>query len=302
MSDKKKVVFILGPTGVGKTSFSVKIAKEFNAEIISADSVQIYKGFDVGSAKVTEEEMSGVTHYGIDIVSPEKEFSVFDFVEYTKNKIEEISAKGKLPIIVGGTGLYVKALLENYNFGGAAKHIEFRQNLEKEIEEFGLEFVYQKLLKLNKDLAEKIDSKNKVRVIRAFEIATFGENQTKQESEYDFKVFALNMDRTILYERINLRVDLMLKDGLLKEVKNLYDTYKLCQPMRAIGYKEVVEFLENRCSKEEMIEKIKQHSRNYAKRQITFLKGMPYVNFVNVENKEEAYKEMKKEIEKWLAK
>lgn len=299
---KKKVVFILGPTGVGKTSFSIKLAKFFNGEIISADSVQVYKEFDIGSAKITEEEMENIKHYGLNLVSPKEEFSVYDYVVFTKEKINEINSKGKLPIIVGGTGLYVKALVENYNFGGTEKHDEFREKIEKDIEEKGLDFVFGELQKINPDISNKIDRFNKVRVIRAMEISLFGENQTKKETnEFDFKIFALNMERSKLYERINKRVDIMMNNGLVDEVKRLYDKYGYCQPMRAIGYKEVVDYINSKCSIEEMVEKVKQHSRNYAKRQITFLKGMNNVEFIDVENKDEAFNCMKKEIEKWLA-
>ena len=186
MKNKQKVVFILGPTGVGKTKLSVWIAKKFNGEIISADSVQIFKEFDVGSAKVTQEEMSGIKHYGIDIVNPDEEFSVFDYIEYTKRCIEKISKEGKLPVIVGGTGLYVKALTEGYNLGGTEKNAQFREELEEKIKKDGLESVYQVLKDKSPEMAEKTDKDNKVRVIRALEIATFGGDKEKtNECEYD---------------------------------------------------------------------------------------------------------------------
>ena len=198
MDKKTKVVFILGPTGVGKTKLSVKLAKKFDGQIISADSVQVFKHFDIGSAKVTKEEMQGVVHYGIDVVSPEDEFSVFDYLNYTKQKIEEIEVNQKLPFIVGGTGLYVKALVNGYNLGGTGKNEEFRQNVLKEIETNGIESVYNKLKIKNPLLAKNTDCHNKVRVIRALEIATFGEDK-KQEStsDYDFLIFALNLEYKI---------------------------------------------------------------------------------------------------------
>lgn len=298
---KPKVVFILGPTGVGKTGISTEIAKAFDGEIISSDSVQIYKEFDIGSAKVTKEEMQGVVHYGIDIISPEQEFSVFDYVNYTKEKIYQITQKGKLPIVVGGTGLYVKALTEGYNFGKAEKNDDFRKNIEKEINENGLEEVYERLKKIDSELASKTDSKNKPRVIRALEIATFGTKKEKQtESEFDFKIFALNMEREKLYDRINQRVDIMIKDGVVDEVMALYKKYGNVQPMRAIGYKEFLPYFENEASLEQCINLIKQHSRNYAKRQITFLKGMQNIEFVDVGNKTQALKSIKEKIEKFL--
>ena len=298
---KPKVVFILGPTGVGKTGISTEIAKAFDGEIISSDSVQIYKEFDIGSAKVTKEEMQGVVHYGVDIISPEQEFSVFDYVNYTKEKIYQITQKGKLPIVVGGTGLYVKALTEGYNFGKAEKNDDFRKNIEKEINENGLEEVYERLKKIDSELASKTDSKNKPRVIRALEIATFGTKKEKQtESEFDFKIFALNMEREKLYDRINQRVDIMIKDGVVDEVMALYKKYGNVQPMRAIGYKEFLPYFENEASLEQCINLIKQHSRNYAKRQITFLKGMQNIEFVDVGNKTQALKSIKEKIEKFL--
>lgn len=301
MQNKKKVIFILGPTGVGKTALSVDLAKQFNGEVISADSVQVFKGFDIGSAKVTADEMDGVVHHGIDIVSPEKEFSASEFVNFTKAKIEEISAKGKLPIIAGGTALYVKSLVEGYNFGGTEKHDEFRAMLEKEIEDNGIDFVYEKFKQEAPETAEKIDGKNKVRLIRAYEIFKFGTGKEKNKNnvEYDFKIFALTMPREKLYERINMRAKIMIENGLVEEVENLYSRYGDCQPMRAIGYKEVLPYLNGEISLEEMDALISQHTRNYAKRQLTFLRSMKDINFIDVSLKEEKEK-MKEEISQWL--
>lgn len=300
---KQKVIFILGPTGVGKTAMSVSLAKEFGGEIISADSVQVFKEFDIGSAKVTKEEMEGIVHYGIDIVSPDQEFSASDFVCYTKNKIEEIASHGKLPIIVGGTALYVKSLVEGYNFGGTEKHEEFREELEREISEKGLESVFAKLQDKDPEMASKIDGKNKVRVIRALEICEFGSGKEKNEAEsqYDCKIFALTMPREKLYERINKRAQIMLMNGLVDEVRGLYGKYGDCQPMRAIGYKEVIPYLNGEITVQEMESLISQHTRNYAKRQLTFLRGMENVRFVDVLNENEKIN-MKEEIKSWLEK
>ena len=291
MQNKKKVIFILGPTGVGKTALSVDLAKQFNGEVISADSVQVFKGFDIGSAKVTREEMQGVIHHGIDIVSPDQEFSASEFVNFTKEKIEEISARGKLPIIAGGTALYVKSLVEGYNFGGTEKHEDFREMLEKEIDENGIDFVYSKFKNEAGDVASEIDGKNKKRLIRAYEIFKFGTGKEKDKNnvEYDFRIFALTMPREKLYER----------NGLVDEVCSLYQKYGNCQPMCAIGYKEVLPYLRGELSLEEMDSLISQHTRNYAKRQLTFLRGMTDVCFVDV-SKEEYKNKMKEEIEKWL--
>lgn len=298
--NKQKVVFILGPTGVGKTSLSVLLAKRFNGQIISADSVQVFKEFDVGSAKVTKEEMQGIAHYGIDVVSPDQEFSASDFAEYTKTKIKEIALQGSLPIIVGGTALYVKALVEGYNFGGTEKHKEFRQNLETEIDVNGLESVFKKLKQLSPQLASQIDGKNKVRVIRAFEIAMFGDGKTSNsEVDFDYKIFALTMPRENLYQRINKRASIMIENGLVEEVECLYSKYGQCQPMRAIGYKEVLPYLNDEISLKQMEELISQHTRNYAKRQLTFLRGMNNVEFVDVSCPQEV-ENMKNMIEEWL--
>jgi len=287
---KKKVVFILGPTAVGKTYFSVMLAKAFDGEIISADSVQIYKGLDVGSAKVTKEEMQGIKHYAIDILEPEEEFSVFDFVQYTRKKIDEIVAKGKIPIVVGGTALYVKALTKGYNFGGVSKDEKLRSDLEKLAKEKGNEYLFDMLKQKDFALAEKTDKFNSVRLIRALEIA-MGDGQ-KQSEEVDIEplLIALNKDRTLLYEAINKRVDIMLEKGLIEEVKHLKNRGLSREngSMKAIGYKEVLAYLDGECSKDEMIDVLKQHSRNYAKRQLTFLRGMEKINFVDVQDLEKA--------------
>ncbi len=300
MKTKPKVLFILGATGVGKTAMGVNLAKAYNGQIISADSVQVYKGFDIGSAKVTEEEKQGVYHYGIDIVEPDKEFSASDFVSYTKKCIGEILQKDKLPIIVGGTAMYVKALVEGYNFGGTAKHEEFRAEMEKIIQEKGADEVFELLRQKSPELAQKTDKFNAVRLIRALEIAYFGDGKQKNEEvEFDFKIFALTMPREKMYERINKRAKIMVENGLTQEVSGLYKKYGNCQPMCAIGYKEVLPYLNGEISIGKMEELISQHTRNYAKRQLTFLRGMKNVTMVDVSVTQEV-ENMKKEIDKWL--
>ena len=300
---KKKVLFILGPTAVGKTAISVKLAKALDGEIISSDSVQIYKGLDIGSAKVTSEEMQGITHYAIDILDAKQEFSVFEFVEYTRKKIDEILQKGKLPIVVGGTGLYVKALTLGYNFGGTQKDQKLRAELEKLAEEKGNDYLFEMLLKKDENLAKKTDKFNTVRLIRALEIAL--SDGEKQQTEVDIEPFivALNRDRELLYQDINKRVDIMLENGLVKEVESLMKQglTKEHQSMRAIGYKEVISFLEGEIDYERMVEILKQHSRNYAKRQLTFLRGMENVNFVDTENKEVAFSKILDMSKAWLS-
>ena len=293
----KKVLFILGPTAVGKTYFSVKLAQKFNGEIISSDSVQIYRGLDIGSAKVTKEEMQGVPHHAIDILEPEEEFSVYEFVEYTRKKIDEIISRNKLPIVVGGTGLYVKALLGGYNFGGAEKD----ENLRKKLENLSNEQLFEMLSRKDEKLAQKTDKNNKVRLIRAIEIASSNGEKTQNKVDIDALVVALNRERSLLYSDINKRVDIMLQNGLLEEVEGLRKRGLTAQnqSMRAIDYKEVLAYLDGQYSYEKMVEILKQHSRNYAKRQLTFLRGMENVHFVDTEDREKAFKTLSNMIEKW---
>ena len=298
---KTQVLFILGPTAVGKTAVSVEIAKLFDGEIISCDSVQIFRGLDIGSAKVMEEEKQGIPHHLIDIKEPTETFTSFQFVEEMKKKITEITSRGKLPIVVGGTSLYVKSLILNYNFGGVGVDEEFRDKLNKLLEEKGLESLYERLSSEDKTLAENIDRHNPQRVIRALEISHFKGEKKTSESEIDALVFALTLDRKTLYERINKRVDIMLKNGLIEEVKSLKDAgvTRDCQSMKAIGYKEVYAYLDGEISYDEVAELIKKHSRNYAKRQLTFLRGMDNVNYIDVENLNDAIKEISKKVKTW---
>ena len=296
---KSKVVAIIGPTAVGKSKIGIDVAKAFNGEIISADSIAVFKEFNIGSAKIMPKQMQGVKHYGIDIVSPSEQFSTFDFVVMAKKAIKKILDQGKLPIIVGGTALYVKALIENYNLGGKVD-MNLRETLTKQLEEKGLPFMAERLKKILGEESKEIDLKNPIRVLRALELALSGQNKTKNESEYDCKVFALIKDRQTLYNDINVRVDQMFANGLESEVRALYKKYgENAQPFKAIGYKEFLPYFKGRCTKEDMINLIKQHSRNYAKRQITFIKSMQNVCFVDGENVEEAEQLIFEEIEKW---
>lgn len=296
-----KALFILGPTAVGKTAISVKLAKLFNGEIISCDSVQVYKGMDIGSAKIKKEETEGVVHHLIDIVSPKEDFTAFQFVSLMKEKIKEISERNKLPIVVGGTSLYVKSLILNYNFGGAGKDENLRKKLEVILKNEGVEKLYSYLKTLNLDLATKTEKDNPVRVIRAIEIALGSGEKTSSKSEIDSLIFALTMEREKLYERINLRVDMMLDEGLVDEVKRLKEEglTRENSSMKAIGYKEVLSFLDGEISYERMVELIKQHSRNYAKRQLTFLRGMENINYIDAED-ENAFQKICEKVKEWL--
>ena len=296
-----KVLFILGPTAVGKTEISIKLAKEFNGEIISCDSVQIFKGLDIGSAKVKKEEMKGVSHHLIDIVSPNESFTAFDMTEAIKEKIKEITSRGHLPIVVGGTSLYVKSLILGYNYGGVGIDAEYRNELNRILEKDGLEKLCEMLKNEDESAFDKIDKHNPLRVIRALEIAHLkGEKKTAKKTLNPL-TFALILDRQKLYDRINKRVDIMLKDGLVEEVKTLLEAgvKEDSQSMHAIGYKEVISFLKGEISYEKMVDLIKQHSRNYAKRQLTFLRGMEEVNYVDVEDKDNVDSMLEK-IKRWL--
>lgn len=294
----EKVLFIVGPTGVGKSGLAIYLAKKFNGEILSCDAVQVFKGFDIGSAKIKPSEMEGVKHHLIDICEPNEQFSVSDYVKLAKQKISLLNKRGVLPIVVGGTGLYANALLNGFNFGGTAQHEEFRQGLMNEDNEK----LWQRLFSLAPEIAEKIDKNNKRRIIRGLEIATFGEEQARAEIMYDYKMFALDLNREKLYLRINDRVDKMLKEGLIDEVRGLYKTASV-QPMQAIGYKEVALHLKGEISFDAMVELVKQHTRNYAKRQLTYLRGMAKncnIEFVDVEDMEAAKKHIEQEVKEWL--
>ena len=277
--DKPEVIVICGPTASGKTGLSIELAKKINGEIISGDSMQIYKEMDIGTAKVTREEMQGIKHYLIDIIEPNQRYSVAEFKKDAEKAIEEIINKGKTPIVVGGTGLYIDSLIYGIEYQNIKLDEEYRKKLEKEAEE-GLDNLYEKAKKIDPEAMKKISPNDKKRIIRVLEIyKATGKTKTQQEEEsrkelkYDYKVFAINMEREKLYERINKRVDLMLQQGLIEEVEKITEKYKeFPTAMQGLGYKEVVEYLENKTTKEEMIEKIKMETRRYAKRQITWFK------------------------------
>ena len=269
-----------GPTGVGKTSISIKLAKQINGEIISADSMQIYKCMDIGTAKVTEAEAEGIKHHLIDIRETNEEYSVAEFSQDAREIIKDIISRGKHPIIVGGTGLYLNSLIYGINFEENID-LEFRNKLEKEVKENPekLEELYNKLKKIDIETAEKISSIDSRRIIRALEIfettgktKSFVEKENREKlDELEFQLFVLNMDRDELYHRINIRVDKMFEEGLLEEVKSLEGKFSKTSA-QAIGYKEVVSYLQNEIDYKEMVEIIKQRSRNYAKRQFTWFR------------------------------
>lgn len=279
--DKPKVIVICGPTASGKTALSIELAKRTNGEIISSDSMQIYKDMNIGTAKPTQEEMQGIQHYLISNVAPNQRYSVADFKKDAEKAIEEILTKGKTPIVVGGTGLYIDSLIYGIEYQDIKLDEKYRQELEKRAEKEGLEVLYEEARKIDEQAIQKISQNDKKRILRILEIyhAT-GKNKTQQEIEsrkngikYNYEVYALDMEREKLYKRINDRVDIMIEQGLIGEVENLLEKYtEFPTAMQGLGYKEVVEYLQNKCTKQEMIEKIKMETRRYAKRQLTWFR------------------------------
>ncbi len=288
---KPTVIVISGPTASGKTALSIELAKRINGEIISSDSMQIYKDMDIGTAKVTKEEMQGIKHYLVDFVSPDSRYSVSEFKKDAENAIEEILSKGKTPIIVGGTGLYIDSLVYGIEYQDMNFDEEYRNYLMQIAEnDEGLKELFEEAKRIDPKAMENISPNDKKRITRVLEIfRATGKNKTEneiisrqKEIKYDFKVFVLNMDRDILYERINYRVDKMLEQGLIDEVKRLLTKYeKYSTAMQAIGYKEVVWYLNGEISYEEMVDKIKQGSRNYAKRQLTWFRKNQNAKWLN---------------------
>ena len=231
---KPKIIVIAGPTASGKSKLAIELAKRINGEIISADSMQIYKDMNIGTAKVTSEEMQNIKHYMIDVISPEERYSVSQYKNEAENCIKEILKEGKIPIICGGTGLYINSLVYGINFPEEKINEEYRNKLNSIAETKGLEELYEKALKIDPQAMQKISKNDKKRIIRVLEIYhETGKTKTEQESisrnqelKYDYKVFAINMERSILYDRINKRVDIMLNNGLIDEVKRILDKYK----------------------------------------------------------------------------
>ena len=277
----KKVIVICGPTASGKTNLSIALAKRINGEIISCDSMQIYKQMNIGTAKPTKEEMQGIKHYLLDYVSPSERYSVANYKKDAKIAIQEIIQKGKVPIIVGGTGLYLDSLIYEIEYADIKFDENYRKELMQRVKKEGISKIYEEAKKIDEEAIKKISPNDEKRILRILEIyhAT-GKNKTQQEKEsrknipeYDYKVFALNWNREILYNRINKRVDKMIEQGLIEEVQQiLKSNNKFPTAMQGLGYKEVVEYLKNNITKEEMIEKIKMETRRYAKRQLTWFR------------------------------
>ena len=294
---KPKVVVIVGPTASCKTALSIELAKKIDGEIISSDSMQIYKDMDIGTAKVTKEEAEGIKHYLVDCVSPDERYTVSDFKRDAENAIKEILEKGKTPIVVGGTGLYVNSLIYGIEYQDMKFDEQYRDELMKRAEtESGLKEIWDEANRIDPEAMKKISPNDKKRIVRVLEIfKATGKTKTEQEIlsrqngvKYDYKVFGITMERGKLYSRINLRVDIMIKNGLEDEVRNLVNKYtKFPTAMQGLGYKEVVEYFDGILTYEEMIDKIKQESRRYAKRQLTWFRKNKETIWLDSENKME---------------
>ncbi|WP_252503532.1 tRNA (adenosine(37)-N6)-dimethylallyltransferase MiaA [Sporosarcina sp. Marseille-Q4943] len=282
MNQSDKVIAIVGPTASGKTALSIELAKRLDGEIINGDAMQVYKGLNIGTAKITEEEKEGIPHHLFDIKEPTESFSVAEYQSTVRNCIEEIRSRGKQPIIVGGTGLYIQSVLFDFRFTEEAGDEKVRAALEKELEsEGGAERLYKRLHKLDPASADKIHPNNHRRLIRALEIIEVT-GKTKNEHEqgageaplYDHLIVGLKLDREVLYERIDVRVDQMMEDGLLEEARGLWEKgVRNVQSVQAIGYKELYQYFEGAISLDEAVELIKKNTRHYAKRQMTYFRN-----------------------------
>ncbi|MBO4476876.1 MAG: tRNA (adenosine(37)-N6)-dimethylallyltransferase MiaA [Lachnospiraceae bacterium] len=282
MMDKRPLIVLTGPTAAGKTELSLRVAERYGCEIISADSMQVYKYMDIGSAKIGAEEMRGIRHHLIDVLLPEEEFSVYRFVQMAKQAIDEIYSRGKIPLVVGGTGFYIRALLYDVEFTEESADSKLRARLEALAEEIGPEALHDRLREVDPESAEIIHPNNVKRVIRALEfyeqnarpISEHNEEQKAKESPYDFCYFVLNMDRAVLYDRIEKRVDKMVKDGLKAEVDRLRGMgySRELVSMQGLGYKEYLDHLNGEITEDEAIYRIKRDTRHFAKRQLTWFR------------------------------
>ena len=294
--DKNKIplIIISGATGVGKTELSISLAKSVNGEIISADSMQVYRKFDIGTAKITPEEMSGVPHHLIDILEPDQEFNIYEFKRYTRSAIEKIVSRGHIPIIVGGTGFYIQSVLYDIQFDEESGDKAYRESLEQLARDKGAEYLHEMLKNVDPDSAEAIHPNNVKRVIRALEyynetgeqISVHNSREKDRVSPYNFAYFVLNRDRNTIYERINRRVDMMMEAGLAEEVRGLLDqgVDPSWQSMQGIGYKEIVPYIRGDVTLDSAVETLKQNTRHFAKRQNTWFKREKDVCWVNYED------------------
>ncbi len=310
MEKKIPLIVIAGPTASGKTRLAIELAIEYNGEIVSADSMQIYKGLQIATAKPTEVEMQGIKHHLIDFLEPEQSFNVADYVKMATQIIMDIYSRGKMPIVCGGTGLYISSLVDGIQFDETAGNPEIRDRLLKELEENGNRALWEKLLQVDEETALKVHENNVNRVIRALEVyeltgvklSEHKVNSRREKSPFASCVIGLGFeDRQVLYDRINKRVDIMLEDGLLDEVKQVYDKHNLKTAYQAIGYKEFVPYFEGESDLNTCVDKIKQETRRYAKRQLTWFRRVDGIVWVEVD-KIDKYKNFIENVKNIIAK
>lgn len=307
----KPLIILTGPTAVGKTELSIALAKSIGGEIISADSMQVYKFMDIGTAKIRPDEMQGVPHHLIDILEPDVAFNVAMFKELAKAAVEEIYSRGHIPIVVGGTGFYIQALLYDIDFSEEDSNVPIRKELEDIVKEKGAEYLHELLREVDPESAEQIHANNVKRVIRALEyyrmhgekISVHNAAERRKKSPYDFLYFVLTNDRKVLYERIEKRIDKMIEEGLISEVDNLlkkgYDNSLVS--MQGLGYKELIPYLKEECSLEEAIYILKRDTRHFAKRQLTWFRRERDVRWLDksqVSSEEEILKDILNTINK----
>lgn len=305
-----KIIAIVGPTAVGKTKLSIELAHQLNGEIISGDSMQIYRHLDIGTAKITPTEMDGITHHLINIKNANERFSVADFQSLAGDAIVKIVKRGKQPIIVGGTGFYLQSLTENLMLGADQfdeQSLIIRQKWHKFVEQYGNNELWQRLKKLDPISAQKIPVNNVRRVIRALEVTQKTgrpfSDQKSQQSDFDFKLIGLTTARPILYQRINQRVDLMMQTGLLKEAQWLYDQNgRQLQAGKGIGYHELFDYFDQLISLDQAVANIKQDSRHYAKRQLTWFRNKMNVTWFNLVENANSISEINQFTQEWLQK
>lgn len=309
MEKLKPLVVIIGPTAAGKTDVAIELAKMVRGEVISADSMLVYRGMDIGTAKPTLEEMQGIPHHMIDLVDPNEEFSVAMYQQGAENLIDDITSRGNLPFLVGGTGLYVRAVIDHYDFTPAPRDEQLRERLKQEAEELGAEEMHRKLAEVDQQSAARLHPNDTRRVIRALEvyyqtgkpISEYQYTHKNNNPKYQLMMFGLNMDRQLLYNRINQRVDIMLEKGLVSEVKQLMERYgSLGTAMQGLGYKEIVAYLNGECSLEEAAEILKRDTRRFAKRQLTWFRADNRIKWLNLEDFSDK-KQVASEIAKQIA-
>lgn len=292
--NKKPLLILTGPTAVGKTETSIRLAKAINGEIISADSMQVYRGMDIGTAKIKPEEMQGVPHYLVNELNPDEEFNVMIFKKKAKQYMEDIYHRGKIPLLVGGTGFYIQSVLYDIAFTENQEQDGFREEMESFVQKYGVEALHERLQKVDCESANQIHPNNIKRVIRALEyhhftgqkFSTHNETERQKQSPYRFLYVVLHLPRQQLYERINRRVDVMMEEGLVEEVRHLLEQgcSKDLVSMQGLGYKELVPYLEQQCSLEEAVYRIKRDTRHFAKRQMTWFRRERDVTMLDKDN------------------